>query len=128
MSRARRTIGLHCKRIVDEKFAPGDGLRYPRDVRNIEVYPDASFAPSAEQYNSVQGTLVAVAGCPVMRSSSRHTRGMVEGHQHGEGVSSLVEDVTSTLYADNRSAISLSSSDCGAWRARHLRLRAHGLG
>ena len=39
--------------------------------------------------------------------------GMMDGHQHGEGISSLVEEmpqenVTSTLYADSRSAISLS--------------------
>ena len=37
----------------------------------------------------------------------------MDGHQHGEGIASLVEDmpqenVTATLYADNRSAISLS--------------------
>ena len=42
---------------------------------------------------------------------------MMEGHQHGEGISSLVEemlqleDVISTLYADNRSAIGLPTTD-----------------
>lgn len=56
---------------------------------------------------------------------------MMGGHQHGEGVLSLVEemlpeDLTSTLYADSRSAISSSTTDCGAWRRRHLQLRAHG--
>ena len=134
MSRPRRTTD----------FTTKGSWRDPRDVRHVEVYSDASFAPSAGQCKSVQGTLVSIVGCTVMWPSSRQTLvsqstakaeliiGMMEEHQHGEGISSLVEemlqkDVTSTLYADNRSAISLSATDCGAWRTCHLRLRAHGL-
>jgi hypothetical protein len=48
--KATEDYGFHYKRVVEENFGPEDGLRYPRDVRNIEVYSDASFAPSAEQY------------------------------------------------------------------------------
>eukprot|EP00435_Cladocopium_sp_Y103_P046065 s1483_g13.t1 len=135
----RPRVGLHYRIVTGEDFGPGDSLRHPRSVKHIEVYSDASLAP----YKSVQCTLVSVAGCPVMWSSSRQTLvsqstaeaeliGMQEGHQQGEGVASLVEEllqdeVNSTLYSDSKSAISLSTMDCGAWRTRHLRLRAHGL-
>eukprot|EP00435_Cladocopium_sp_Y103_P065919 s785_g28.t1 len=124
---ATQDVGLHYRTVTGEDFGPGDSLRHPRSVKHIEVYSDASFAPSAEQYKSVQGTLVSVAGCPVMWSSSRQTLvaqstaeaeliGMQEGHQQGEGVASLVEEllqeeVNSTLYSDSKSAISLSTTD-----------------
>ena len=71
--KATEDYGLHYKRVVEENFGPGDGLRYPRDVRHVEVYSDASFAPSAGQCKSVQGTLVSIVGCTVMWPSSRQT-------------------------------------------------------
>ena len=47
MSRPRRTTD----------FTTKGSWRDPRDVRHVEVYSDASFAPSAGQCKSVQGHL-----------------------------------------------------------------------
>ena len=38
-----------------------------------------------------------------------------------------LENVRRSLYGDNKSALALCQGDVGAWRTRHLRLRAAGL-
>lgn len=56
-----------------------DGLQFNRALgstrseEHVEAYADASFAPAPEQYKSVHGTItiVLVAGCPILWSSSR---------------------------------------------------------
>ena len=60
--------------------------------------------------------------------------GMVatEVFQQAEGVAMLLEalgmeGVRRSLYGDNKSALALCQGDVGAWRTRHLRLRAAGL-
>lgn len=57
--------------------------------------------------------------------------GYSEGHQEAESVGGLLGalgmDVNYVIYGDCRAALSLASTDSGAWRTRHLRLRAHRL-
>ena len=55
-----------------------------------------------------------------------------EVFQQAEGVATLlealgIENVRRSLYGDNQSALALCQGDVGAWRTRHLRLRAAGL-
>ena len=135
--------GLHYEKCDGEaSFGDMGELKY-QSLKHVEAYSDASFAPVGEQFKSVQGTIVAVAGCAVLWSSSRQPfvsgstaeaelLSYMECHQQAEGVASLLEcltrsDVQRCVYGDNRSALSLCMGDVGAWRTRHLRLRAAGL-
>ena len=118
-------------------------LKFPRGETDVEAYADASFAPAAEAYKSVHGTIVMVAGCPILWSSARQpfiTGSTAEAElvaytevfQQAEGVAMLLEalgmeGVRRSLYGDNKSALALCQGDVGAWRTRHLRLRAAGL-
>ena len=118
-------------------------LKFPRGEADVEAYADASFAPAAEAYKSVHGTIVMVAGCPILWSSARQpfiTGSTAEAElvaytevfQQAEGVATLLEalgmeNVRRSLYGDNKSALALCQGDVGAWRTRHLRLRAAGL-
>ena len=118
-------------------------LKFPKGLNHVEAYSDASYAPIGEQYKSAQGTIIAVAGCAVLWSSSRQPfvtgstaeaelLSYMECHQQAEGVAALLECLTRSevqrcIYGDNRSALSLCTGDVGSWRTRHLRLRAAGL-
>ena len=54
--------------------------------------------------------------------------GYNEAYQIGESIASLLAQfdisVTKVLYGDSRAALSQCTSDTGAWRTRHLRLRS----
>ena len=109
----------------------------------MEAYSDSSFALAHEGHRSIQGSVVCIAGCPVLWSSSKQglitqstaeseLLGYMECYQQAEGVAMLVETllekpVKRCVYGDNRSAVSLCTVDAGSWRTRHLRLRAAGL-
>ena len=118
-------------------------LKFPRSETDVEAYADASFAPAAEAYKSVRGTIATVAGCPILWSSARQpfiTGSTAEAElvaytevfQQAEGVATLLEalgmeGVRRSLYGDNKSALALCQGDVGAWRTRHLRLHGAGL-
>ena len=136
--------GLVYEQCCSEDIFGAEGeLKFPRGLHHVEAHADASYAPSLENYRSVQGTVVSVAGCPVIWSSTRQPMvtqstaeaeliSYVEVQQQAETLASLLEvmgidGVQRVLYGDNKSAIGLCGGDVGAWRTRHLRLRASGL-
>lgn len=118
-------------------------LKFAKAINHVEAYADASFAPAAEGMKSVHGTVISVAGCPIMWTTAKQPfitqstaeaelLSYMEAHQQAEGVGLMlealdVEGIRKCLYGDNRSAIQLCKCDVGSWRTRHLRLRAAGL-
>ena len=135
--------GINFRRVSEHLLGEHEELKFPRGEADVEAYADASFAPAAEAYKSVHGTIVMVAGCPILWSSARQpfiTGSTAEAElvaytevfQQAEGVATLLEalgmeNVRRSLYGDNKSALALCQGDVGAWRTRHLRLRAAGL-
>ena len=135
--------GINFRKVGEHLLGEKEELKFPRGEADVEAYADASFAPAAEAYKSVHGTIVMVAGCPILWSSARQpfiTGSTAEAElvaytevfQQAEGVATLlealgIENVRRSLYGDNKSALALCQGDVGAWRTRHLRLRAAGL-
>lgn len=83
-----------------DAFGEKDELKFPRSESHVEAYADASFAPAAENFKSVHGTMTMVAGCPVLWSSAcqpfvcgstaeAELIGYAEVHQQAEGVGRL---------------------------------------
>ena len=137
-------VGLRYERVTrGDDFGDDNQLRFAKGLDHVEAYADASFAPACEGYRSVHGTVTCVAGCAVMWSSSKQTLiaqstaeaellAFMETHQQSEGIACLIEvlgvkDVKRCLYGDSKAALALCQGDVGAWRTRHLRLRAAGL-
>ena len=133
--------GINFRKVGEHPLGEKEELKFPRGEADVEAYADASFAPAAEAYKSVHGTIVMVAGCPILWSSARQPFittaeaelvAYTEVFQQAEGVATLLEalgmeNVRRSLYGDNKSALALCQGDVGAWRTRHLRLRAAGL-
>ena len=110
----------------------------PIDV--LEVMVDASFGPPHEGYRSVQGIMMTHGGNPIMWASTRQpfiTQSTAEAellayneaYQNGESTGALLEvlgygGVKKHMQGDSKSGISQLTSDTGAWRTRHLRLRS----
>lgn len=114
-------------------------LQCPRAMNQLEVYADSSFSLEHEEDRSVQGIVIEQAGAAIQWSSSRQPFvaastaeseliSYAEAHQQALSVGALLQileyDVSYVLYGDNRSALSLATSESGPWRTRHLRLRA----
>ena len=134
------------------KATPGRGLCYRRfeedksrqlpvecNLRTLEAFADASYAPPVEQYRSISGVVVEHRGNVLAWTSARQafiTQSTAEAelvayneaYQMGESVASLLQvvgyEVQRRLLGDNRAALTLCSAETGPWRTRHLRLRA----
>ena len=63
--------GIDFRRVGEHPLGEKEELKFPRSETDVEAYADASFAPAAEAYKSVHGTIVMVAGCPILWSSAR---------------------------------------------------------
>ena len=64
--------GLVYEQCCSEDIFGAEGeLKFPTGLHHVEAHGDASYAPSLENYRSVQGTVVSVAGCPIIWSSTR---------------------------------------------------------
>ena len=110
----------------------------PIDV--LEVMVDASFGPPHEGYRSVQGIMMTHGGNPIMWASTwqpfitqstaeAELLAYNEAYQCGESTGALLEvlgygGVRKHMQGDSKSGISQLTSDTGAWRTRHLRLRS----
>ena len=128
--------GINFWKAGEHLLGEKEELKFPRGEADVEAYADASFAPAAEAYKSVHGTIVMVAGCPILWSSARQpfiTGSTAEAElvaytevfQQAEGVATLlealgIENVRRSLYGDNKSALALCQGDVGAWKTRHL--------
>ena len=98
--------------------------------KRYEVMMSSLILLASKLYGrSIQGSIVCLAGCPALWSSSRRglitqstaeseLLGYMECHQQAEGVAMLVETlieapVKRCIYGDNRSAVSLCTVDAG---------------
>ena len=117
------------------------GLRYNREDcdRHLRVNVDASFAPPHEGFKSVHGVLVCRGSHPLhwtsakqpfitMSTAESELVGYGEGYQCAETISELLKVINlkprKILRGDSKAGITQLNTDAGAWRTRHLRLRA----
>ena len=114
-------------------------LQCPRAMDQLDVYADSSFALEHEDDRGAQGILIEQAGGAIQWSSSRQPFvaastaeseliSYAEAHQQALSIGALMNVLeyqpSYQLYGANKSAISLTRSESGPWRTRHLRLRA----
>ena len=116
----------------------GMGLYFRKKGGNVlEVATDASFAPGG---GLSHGSVVAsMGGTPVMWRSSKQPFPClstaetelveaIEGVIVGDSLACIVEElegrVDKQLVCDNMAAVALSTTRTGAWRTRHLKVRA----
>lgn len=117
------------------------GLRYSREDhdRHLRVNVDASFAPPHEGFKSVHGVLICRGSHPLhwtsakqpfitMSTDESELVGYGEGYQCAEKISELLKVINlkprKILRGDSKAGITQLNTDAGAWRTRHLRLRA----
>ncbi|CAE7429771.1 GIP [Symbiodinium necroappetens] len=137
----RRTIdlGLRFDPVDGEAmFGESDQLGAPRQLALLEIFADASFAPANQK--SQTGVVATFGGAAVVWLSTRQSvvslstaeselHSTIDGitllHVLGPIIAELLEvPVRKLVYNDNVSCVTLFSAPSGAWRTRHLRLKA----
>ena len=138
-----RDLGLVYGPCSADRGVHGD-LPFARDMKHIELFADASFAPQGER--SQQGILAYYGGCLIQWESSRQPFatlstaeselvGYCEALVMGQSLESLLDTLedgawsaqkgSRVIYGDNQSAQSIIVNPDGPWRTRHLRLRSY---
>ena len=118
----------------------GLGLWYRRDANFIlESVSDASFAPGGAHSHgcvitTIAGAPVAWKSCkqpfPALSTAEAELIEVIEAVVVGDSiiiaclVDEMVRDVPKFLKCDNTAAVSIASCATGAWRTRHLKVRA----
>ena len=137
----RRTcdFGLRFDPVENEAmFGESDQLGAPRQLALLEIFADASFAPSNQK--SQTGVIATFGGAAVAWLSTRQSvvslstaeaelHSTIDGitllHVLGPIIAELLEmPVRKLVYNDNVSCVTLFTAPSGAWRTRHLRLKA----
>ena len=137
-----KDLGLVYGPCVGDRGLHGD-LPFARDMRHLELFADASFAPQGQR--SQQGILAYYGGCLIQWESSRQAFGTLstaeaelvgycEALVMGQSLESLLDTLeegswsaekgSRVIYGDNQSAQSIVTNPDGPWRTRHLRLRS----
>ena len=121
---------------------PEDDLPFHREMQQVEMLSDISFAPAGER--SLQGILGFYGGGLVQWEASRQAfvvlstaegelMSYLESMVMGDSLASLIEVVEGRkigqkiIYGDNTAAIAILENPDGPWRTRHLWLRATAL-
>ncbi|CAE7751749.1 RE2 [Symbiodinium sp. CCMP2592] len=143
------TLGLKYSKVDPMSLGGDSQLRFKRSVTVLEAYTDASFAAGCEGEETARshsGAVVVWADSPVMWMTQRQTtialstaeaelNAALEGTTMLQSVAPIVsmllgineDGLSKALYIDSVSACSIISLVAGAWRTRHLRIRAAGL-
>ena len=115
-------------------------LQFLRSPHRLQIFSDASYGAAHERYKSVSGAAIErgrnlVAwdsqAQPFIAQSTAEAEVISynSAFQIGESVGAFYEAMnvktTKHLYGDSKAGISVVASDCGPWRTRHLRIRAH---
>ena len=119
-------------------FGSHSQLSMPRNERTLELYSDASHAPSGGK--SIQCTVATWRSSIVAWESTRQPFttlssaeaelvSMVHSLQVADSIAPIIEellgqDVVTALMADSAAALSSFRPGAGSWRNRHLRMRA----
>ena len=121
-------------------YRQGGELVAPRTAGLVEVYGDASFAPSSAK--SQTGLVATLSGHVIAWASHRQSvtsQSSAESELYAtsdavlllQTLEPLIQElhanpIRKLVYNDNVGCISLYSAPNGAWRTRHLRLKARG--
>ena len=122
-------------------FLPDPGKGWAGEPqKGLEAFSDASFAPGGQ--HSIGAVVIQWNGAPMMwragkqpfptmSAAESELTEATEAMLMGDAFDALVSDVfggyPKSLLIDNQAAIQLISEESGAWRTRHLRLRANHL-
>lgn len=108
-------------------------------VYSVGMEPTLSWSPLLQADHihgcviiTVGGTRVAWKRCkqpfPALSTAVAELIGVIEAVVVGDSISCMVDEVTGGiakfLKCDNTAAVSIASSATGAWRTRHLKVRA----
>ena len=122
-------------------FLPDPGKGWAGESqKGLEAFSDASFAPGGQ--HSIGAVVIHWNGAPMMWRAGKQpfptmsaaesglteaTEAMLMGDAFDALLSDVFGDYPKSLLIDNQAAIQLISEESGAWRTRHLRLRANHL-
>ncbi|OLQ05239.1 Copia protein [Symbiodinium microadriaticum] len=117
---------------------PGDQLPVERNFNLIEVFADASFCPGTDRSqtgiilmwgNAPVGWMSMRQPCASLSTAEAELHASLDGMTLAEGLHGLLTELAeapqqSFLYNDNIGACTVMTLPQGAWRTRHLRLKA----
>ena len=117
---------------------PGDQLPVERNFNLIEVFADASFCPGTDRSqtgiilmwgNAPVGWMSMRQPCASLSTAEAELQASLDGMTLAEGLHGLLTELAeapqqSFLYNDNIGACTVMTLPQGAWRTRHLRLKA----
>ena len=132
-------LGLVFKPLDEQcRFGKSEELTAPRAAGLLEVFADASFGPTSNK--SQTGIVAVFCGAVVAWASHRQSTtaqssaeaelySSLDGVLMLEVLESLAREISSVtlrkiLYTDSLGCLSLFTAPAGAWRTRHLRLKA----
>ena len=143
VARVSKQVWSYLKRTAAQGllFTPeaGEGWAGECEV-GLQAYSDASFAPGGG--HSIGAVIIKWNGSPMMWRAGKQpfptlsaaeaelteaTEAMLMGDAFDALLTDLFEDYPRSLMVDNMAAIHLLTEEGGAWRTRHLRLRANHL-
>ena len=117
---------------------PGEQLPEQRDFNLVEVFADASFCPGTDRSqsgiimlwgNAPVGWMSMRQPCASLSTAEAELQASLDGMTLAEGLYGLLEELAEApqkafLYNDNVGACTVLTLPQGAWRTRHLRLKA----
>ena len=132
-------LGLVFKPLDEQcRFGKSEELTAPRAAGLLEVFADASFGPTSNKSHT--GIVAVFCGAVVAWASHRQSTtaqssaeaelySSLDGVLMLEVLESLAREISSVtlrkiLYTDSLGCLSLFTAPAGAWRTRHLRLKA----
>ena len=117
---------------------PGDQLPVERSFDLIEVFADASFCPGTDRSqsgiilmwgNAPVGWMSMRQPCASLSTAEAELQSSLDGMTLAEGLHGMLAELAEApqktfLYNDNVGACTVLTLPQGAWRTRHLRLKA----
>ena len=143
VARVSKQVWSYLKRTAAQGllFTPDAGEGWAGECEvGLQAYSDASFAP--EGGHSIGAVITKWNGSPMMWRAGKQpfptlsaaeaelteaTEAMLMGDAFDALLTDLFEEYPRSLMVDNMAAIHLITEESGAWRTRHLRLRANHL-
>ena len=138
--RASRQVWAYLKKTASQGllFTPDVGVGWAGECElGLQAYSDASFAPGGG--HSIGSVIIKWNGSPMLWRAGKQpfptlsaaeaelteaTEALIMGDSFDAILTDIFENYPKSLMIDNQAAIQLISEENGAWRTRHLRMRA----
>ena len=138
--RASKQVWAYLKKTASQGllFTPDAGVGWAGECElGLQAYSDASFAPGGG--HSIGAVIIKWNGSPMLWRAGKQpfptlsaaeaelteaTEALLMGDSFDAILTDIFENYPESLMIDNQAAIQLISEENGAWRTRHLRLRA----